>query len=304
MALIRAGRCALPVAVAAVALAVAGCTTPGQSITPGTVIIASSATGATPAPASSAAPSGPATQPGGTAAAPTTVAPTTVATSPASPASAPSTITVTITPGSIDQIVDHCPFPQSEWNLSGRISSNRAVTVTYQWVRSDGTSTQPTTITVGPGADASLAYVAYEPGSTSDYVPSTTTYSFTETLRVTSPVRVSASAPVSYTCRNPPLVLVGEPVGTPPSSPLTTPVMGQPFIMRVAVSGGDGTYHWSATGLPSSVSIDPSTGVISGTFPVYEDGDVVSYLVIVTITDGESPPQVGTLKIPIFPVSA
>lgn len=250
----------------------------------------------TVATAGSAAPSGPDTQLGTTtAASPSAPVPTTP--TPASPANVTTTITVTVAPGSIDQTVDHCPTVQAGWNLAGRISASQTVTVTYQWVRSDGTSTTPTTVKVGPGADASPAYVAYEPDSTS-------TYSFTETLQVTSPIRVSASTPISYTCQNPPLLLVTEPVGTPPPAPLLAPIMGQPYSMRVAVSGGDHTYHWSATGLPASVSIDPSTGVISGIFPVYGPGYIRSYGVTVTVTDGESPPQVGTLKLDFDPMSA
>jgi hypothetical protein len=116
------------------------------------------------------------------------------ATTQASPVNPTATITVSLTPGSIDQTVDHCPAVQPGWNLAGRITSSQPATVTYQWVRSDGTSTTPTTVKVAPGADASLAYVAHEPGST------TSTYSFTETLQVTSPVQVSATTPISYTC--------------------------------------------------------------------------------------------------------
>jgi alpha-tubulin suppressor-like RCC1 family protein len=40
---------------------------------------------------------------------------------------------------------------------------------------------------------------------------------------------------------------------------------GQPYAATAAATGGLAPFHWSATGLPQGVSIDPSTGAISGT---------------------------------------
>jgi hypothetical protein len=200
-------------------------------------------------------------------------------------------ITVSLTPGSIEQTVSTCAAVQAGWNLAGRISASQPVTVTYQWARSDGTSTQPATVRVAPGADASLPYTAWEPGTT-------TTYHFTETLLVTSPGRVSASTSVSYTCQNPPLRIGGS---GPPGllGPLPNANVDVPYNARVTATGGDGIYHWSATGLPPGLSLDPATGVISGTIPAQPPavpGQPVStvqpvYGIYFTVVDGESPPQ-------------
>jgi hypothetical protein len=40
---------------------------------------------------------------------------------------------------------------------------------------------------------------------------------------------------------------------------------GIPYSQTLSASGGTGIYTWSATGLPSGLSIDSSTGTISGT---------------------------------------
>ena len=41
-------------------------------------------------------------------------------------------------------------------------------------------------------------------------------------------------------------------------------IIGDQVNMRLSVFGGTGSYTWSASGLPTGVTIDPSTGVISG----------------------------------------
>jgi hypothetical protein len=58
--------------------------------------------------------------------------------------------------------------------------------------------------------------------------------------------------------------------------------------VSLALSGTDeagGTLTWSATGLPADLTIDPTTGLISGTIAVGADGSS-PYAVTVTATDG------------------
>jgi len=65
-------------------------------------------------------------------------------------------------------------------------------------------------------------------------------------------------------------------------------------------AGGDGNYTWAASNLPSGLSINPSTGVISGTTP----STPVSKSVTVTLTDalGDNPAtQTFTLNIDALP---
>jgi hypothetical protein len=52
----------------------------------------------------------------------------------------------------------------------------------------------------------------------------------------------------------------------------------------VTATGGTGSYTWNASGLPGGMSIDPSTGIVSGT-PTASG----SFPVTVTVTDTASP---------------
>jgi sugar lactone lactonase YvrE len=63
-----------------------------------------------------------------------------------------------------------------------------------------------------------------------------------------------------------------------------------PYSAASAAIGGSQPYTWSATGLPSSLTINPGTGVISGTPP---SGSSASspYSVTVTVQDSSSPQQ-------------
>ena len=66
--------------------------------------------------------------------------------------------------------------------------------------------------------------------------------------------------------RLPPSSFPGPPP-TPPSittTSLPTVAFGVPTSIQVSVTGGVAPYTWSATGLPNGISIDPSTGILSG----------------------------------------
>jgi len=78
-------------------------------------------------------------------------------------------------------------------------------------------------------------------------------------------------------------------------SPLVTPIGGQntdegaPVTLATAATDPDGdTLNYSATGLPPGLTIDPVTGVISGTV-IYEAADASPFTVMVTVTDDGDP---------------
>ncbi|MGO9455138.1 MAG: putative Ig domain-containing protein [Candidatus Binataceae bacterium] len=79
----------------------------------------------------------------------------------------------------------------------------------------------------------------------------------------------------------------------PPASPLTiTPTtlpgatIGSPYSATMTATGGVPVYTWSLSGNPSWLSINPSTGVLSGT-PTGTSGSTASFTVIVT--DSQTP---------------
>jgi hypothetical protein len=65
---------------------------------------------------------------------------------------------------------------------------------------------------------------------------------------------------------------------------------GVPYTATLTATGGTPPYMWSATGLPTGLSVDPATGVISGT-PAAGTSAGSPYSVGVTVTDSDSPPR-------------
>jgi prepilin-type N-terminal cleavage/methylation domain-containing protein len=79
-------------------------------------------------------------------------------------------------------------------------------------------------------------------------------------------------------------------------SPLLSGEVGAPYAApALTASGGCAPYTWSATGLPPGLSVNPATGIISGT----PTATVNNASVIVTATDTNSPTTVVTKALTI-----
>jgi len=156
-------------------------------------------------------------------------------------------------------------------NFIGNIATNQAATVTYQWTRSDGTSSGLMTTTVDPTATTQVI---------DPVTPSSDNGTLTETLRVTSPVNVSGQASVTISCTYPTLAIsTGSlPDGTIYSS----------YSAQAGATGGDGSYQWSASGLPPGLSMD-AAGAITG-----DPQSTGTFTATISVTDGESTPQSAT----------
>ena len=71
---------------------------------------------------------------------------------------------------------------------------------------------------------------------------------------------------------------------TPPDG-----VVGQPYNSTpLAVNSGTTPYTWTATGLPAGLTINPTSGTISGTPLVANPGGST---VTITATDAATPPE-------------
>jgi eukaryotic-like serine/threonine-protein kinase len=157
---------------------------------------------------------------------------------------------------------------------------------TFHWVRPDGTTTTPDKLNLTAG----------DTGSTSDiFSPASDNFSGTETLVFTSPVQGSWSINLALNCS---ATASPSPPPSPPQRQLEILMpadanagvvggtWGVPFSTTFTAINGTGPYTWSATGLPPGLTINASTGTISGT-PTTEGG----YGPRITVTDSGSPPQ-------------
>ncbi len=91
---------------------------------------------------------------------------------------------------------------------------------------------------------------------------------------------------ISYTVVQPPALTV-------PNAPKNH--VGETVALQPTVTGGYGSLKWSATGLPSGLSIDESTGAITGTASV-------TYTAVVRVVDSNDYSAEGTFTHTVFPV--
>ncbi|MDQ1480939.1 MAG: hypothetical protein QOI44_1800 [Actinomycetota bacterium] len=105
--------------------------------------------------------------------------------------------------------------------------------------------------------------VACAPTANCSGTPTKITVSITETPETTG----SPSFQYSLTGAFRKALAVGASLPLSISGPATMPAwtVNRPYSATIVAAGGDGNYVWSATGLPAGLTINPSTGVISGT---------------------------------------
>ena len=175
-----------------------------------------------------------------------------------------------------------CGSTPPTFEQMARVTSNETIRAeTYHWVRPDGTATAPSTINLSAGASS----------STSDlFVPASDNFSGAETLVFTSPAKGSWSIKLALTCSTTPPSPSHKPLGINNNMITTAGIasgtIGVPYSVTDTPVNGVGPYTWSATGLPPGLTINASTGMVSGT-PAVSGG----FSVRVTLTDSASPPQ-------------
>ena len=98
----------------------------------------------------------------------------------------------------------------------------------------------------------------------------------------TNPTHLTATANLSLTVVAPPTITTAS---------LPSGVAGVAYSATVAATGGTTPYTWSATGLPSGLSIDPASGAISGT-----SNTAGTSTVVVTVTDATNPAHLTGTK--------
>ncbi len=197
------------------------------------------------------------------------------------PASVSSTFTATVTATSVS-------FPTKSAALKINVSPLPAVTTTslpgatagtlYNQSLTETGGTSPYTWSVTPALPPGMILV-----SSSGVIGGIPTGggggSFT--FKVTDAAGNSASSqPIAIT--------VGPPASPLTITPTTLPgaTIGSPYSATMMATGGVPSYTWSLSSNPSWLSINPSTGVLSGT-PTGTSGSTANFTV--TVTDSQTP---------------
>jgi hypothetical protein len=131
--------------------------------------------------------------------------------------------------------------------------------------------TPPYTWSISSGSPPGLNF---DPGSLTLSGTPTQAGTFTMTFQVKDSAGLSASRQLSVTIGAPPLSIVT-------TSQLPDAAFNAPYIATISAQGGVPPYTWTANGLPAGLTIDPNSGVISGT-PTAAGSNLA---VAVTVTD-------------------
>jgi serine/threonine-protein kinase len=210
------------------------------------------------------------TGPGTMAAEPLTITPPTdpasgqavlVVTSPVSAASAPATYTLSCTAvtqtlaataavSPATQTVALCTSAAPTFTFSGTISATKAATVSYYWKLPSGN---------GPAQTLTFTQAGSKAVTAATYKPASDTASGSGSIVVTSPGAVASNAAAfTLTCGS------GLSIST---NGAATATVGTAYTATATVTGGQGAYTWTATGLPAGLTSKAAAGTltISGT---------------------------------------
>jgi hypothetical protein len=143
-----------------------------------------------------------------------------------------------------------CGSPRPGFAITGAITASRATPVTYHWVRSDGTSTSPATVTIGTGQTSDV---------TDSWTPPADNYSGSDTLDITSPVSQSTSIPLSLSCTGTHVLDVIINQGPAAVSGDSGSI---PYSVTVTTAGtGPVRFDWATSLAPASGSAGESSGM-------------------------------------------
>jgi len=214
-----------------------------------------------------------------------------VVTSPVAAASSPATYTLTcsapkVTTAALSAAASVSPASQSltsctatapTFTFSGTITDNAAGPVSYYWKLPTGNSATRT-LSFAKAGTAAVTAATYQP--TSDSATGS------GTLVVTSPSAASSNAAsFALTC--------GAALAVTDNAAATATV-GQAYSGNLTVTGGSGTYTWTATGLPTGLTATQNGAelLISGTPTAAGTSSIA-----VTVHDSATPEGTGTASV-------
>jgi Protein kinase domain len=162
-----------------------------------------------------------------------------------------------------------CGSARPGFTITGTISATLATKVTYHWVRSNGTSTGSSTVSIGNHGTQDV---------TDHLTPSADKWSGGDTLDITSPVVLSRSISVSVSCTGSSVIAVSVTPGPPPTFTGNTEPIS--YVISVTTSGTAAVnVSWTAWESPDGSASGTQSG--NGSF---KDSGSTNYSTKFTVT--------------------
>jgi hypothetical protein len=100
-------------------------------------------------------------------------------------------LTATLTSSPKSPATFPCGMAIPGFTVTGAITTTQAATVTYHWVRSNGSSTAPAVVSIGAGQTVDVS---------DQWTPPASPFTGSDTLDITAPTAVSSSIPLAVSC--------------------------------------------------------------------------------------------------------